>query len=224
MSLAEVTARINEIRSMMDQFATTTYAVSAGNAAPAGAATTYAAPTGAGASATTFASALDQASAATGGSQNAAATPAGATTGTTSSAGNPSGSSQQVDSATPYAELFNAAGAKYGVDPKLLAAVAKQESSYNPQAVSPAGARGLMQLMPATARSLGVSDPCDPAQAVDGAAKLLRDLLREFGRTDLALAAYNAGPGAVKRYDGIPPYRETQNYVKRIMADLGDGS
>lgn len=220
MSLAEVTARINEIRSMMDQFATTTYAVSAGNAAPAGAATTYAAPTGAGASATTFASALDQASAAAGG----ATASAGATTGTTSSAGNPSGSSQQVDSATPYAELFNAAGAKYGVDPKLLAAVAKQESSYNPQAVSPAGARGLMQLMPATARSLGVSDPCDPAQAVDGAAKLLRDLLREFGRTDLALAAYNAGPGAVKRYDGIPPYRETQNYVKRIMADLGDGS
>lgn len=219
MSLAEVTARISEIRSMMDQLAGTTYARSTSAATASGSTTSASAgstaSTGTTTRSTTFASALDQASAAAGGSA--------ASAGTTSSAGTSSANSRQVASATPYADLFNAAGAKYGVDPKLLAAVAKQESSYNPKAVSPAGARGLMQLMPATARSLGVTDPCDPAQAVDGAAKLLRDLLREFGRTDLALAAYNAGPGAVKRYDGIPPYRETQNYVKRIMADLGDG-
>jgi hypothetical protein len=125
-----------------------------------------------------------------------------------------------VPAGTPYAALFASAGAKYGVDAGLLAAVARQESNFNPRAVSPAGARGLMQLMPATARSLGVTDSFDPAQAVDGAAKLVKGLLQEFGRTDLALAAYNAGPGAVHRYDGIPPYAETQNYVRTIMANL----
>ena len=121
---------------------------------------------------------------------------------------------------TPYAELFKSASATYGVDARLLAAVAKQESGFNPKAVSHAGAQGLMQLMPATARGLGVSNSFDPAQAVDGAARLLRDLLKEFGRTDLALAAYNAGPGAVHRYDGIPPYAETRAYVRTIMANL----
>ncbi len=127
----------------------------------------------------------------------------------------------RVAAGTPYADLFTAASQKYGVDANLLAAVARQESGFNPSAVSHAGAKGLMQLMPATARGLGVSDPLDPAQAVDGATRLLKSLLQEFGRTDLALAAYNAGPGAVHRYDGIPPYAETQNYVRRIMADLG---
>jgi cell wall-associated NlpC family hydrolase len=124
-------------------------------------------------------------------------------------------------SGVPFSELFNTAGARYGVSPALLAAVAKQESGFRPDAVSPAGARGLMQLMPATAQGLGVTDPFDPAQAVDGAARLLDTLLERFGRTDLALAAYNAGPGAVLRYDGIPPYPETQNYVRSIMAMLG---
>ena len=104
--------------------------------------------------------------------------------------------------------------------PTLLSAVAKQESGYKPDAVSPAGAQGLMQLMPATAHGLGVTNSFDPTQAVDGAARLLRDLLNRFGRTDLALAAYNAGPGAVLRYDGIPPYPETQNYVRSVMAML----
>ncbi|MDO9379134.1 MAG: transglycosylase SLT domain-containing protein [Nocardioidaceae bacterium] len=118
----------------------------------------------------------------------------------------------------PYAKLFTTAGAKHGVDPTLLAAVAKQESGYRPDAVSPAGARGLMQLMPSTARGLGVANSMDPAQAVDGAARLLKDLLGDFGRVDLALAAYNAGPGAVRRYDGIPPYAETQKYVRAVLA------
>lgn len=123
-----------------------------------------------------------------------------------------------LPAATPYAGLFATAGARYGVSPTLLAAVAKQESGFDPSAVSGAGARGLMQLMPATAAGLGVTDPMNPTQAVDGAARLLRDLTREFGRTDLALAAYNAGPGAVHRYHGIPPYPETQAYVPAVLA------
>ena len=121
----------------------------------------------------------------------------------------------------PYADLFNNAGAKYGVSPALLSAVAKAESNYDPRAVSPAGAQGLMQLMPGTARGLGVANSFDPAQAVDGAARMLRDLIHRFGRTDLALAGYNAGPGAVMKYHGIPPYQETQNYVRKIMTSLG---
>jgi cell wall-associated NlpC family hydrolase len=119
---------------------------------------------------------------------------------------------------TPFASLFQQAGARHGVSPTLLAAVAKQESAYNPRAVSHAGAQGLMQLMPGTAAGLGVRNSFDPAQAVDGAARLLKDLLSEFGRVDHALAAYNAGPGAVKRYGGIPPYAETQKYVPSVLA------
>lgn len=132
----------------------------------------------------------------------------------------PSGTTSRVAPGTPYGEIFQAAAAKYGVDANLLAAVARQESGFNPKAVSGAGAQGIMQLMPATARGLGVSNPFDPAQAIDGAARLLKSLQSEFGRTDLALAAYNAGPGAVHRYGGIPPYPETQNYVRSIMAML----
>ena len=123
----------------------------------------------------------------------------------------------------PFANLFTAAGAKHGVSPKLLAAVAKVESGYNARAVSPAGAQGLMQIMPATARELGVN-PLDPKQAVDGAARLLSKHLDRFGSVSLALAAYNAGAGAVQKYNGIPPYAETQAYVpkvKKAMAGLG---
>lgn len=126
--------------------------------------------------------------------------------------------SGRVPAGTPYADQFSRAGAAHGVDPSLLAAIARQESGFDPTAVSPAGAQGLMQLMPATADGLGVTDPFDPAQAVDGAARLMHDLMARFGRVDLALAAYNAGPGAVLRYDGIPPYPETQNYVRSVMA------
>jgi soluble lytic murein transglycosylase-like protein len=102
----------------------------------------------------------------------------------------------------------------------LLSAVARQESGYDATAVSHAGAQGLMQLMPATAQGLGVADPFNPAQAIDGAARLLKDLTTRFGSTQLALAAYNAGPGAVLKYDGVPPYTETQNYVRSIMKTL----
>lgn len=127
----------------------------------------------------------------------------------------PSASSSLAD--VPYAELFEAAGRRHGVDPALLAAVADAESGYDPTAVSHAGAEGLMQLMPATAAGLGVSDSFDPAQAVDGAARLLADHLERFGSLDLALAAYNAGPGAVARFGGIPPYEETQRYVPKVL-------
>ena len=119
----------------------------------------------------------------------------------------------------PYAGLFQQAGAKYGLSPALLAAVAKVESGYNPAAVSGAGAQGLMQLMPATARGLGVN-ALDPAQAVDGAARMLSADLDRFGSLDLALAAYNAGGGAVSRYGGIPPFAQTQAYVPKVKAAM----
>ena len=116
-----------------------------------------------------------------------------------------------------YSNLFAQAGRKYGIDPSVLAAVAKVESGGNPAAVSPAGARGLMQFMPATARGYGI-DPMDPAQAIDGAARMLTEQRNAFGTLELALAAYNAGPGAVRRHGGIPPYSETQNYVRKVMS------
>jgi peptidoglycan DL-endopeptidase CwlO len=117
----------------------------------------------------------------------------------------------------PYGDLFTRAGSRHGVDPALLAAVASQESGFDSRAVSPAGAQGLMQFMPATARGLGV-DPFDPSSAVDGAARYLADLGRQFGSPSLALAAYNAGPGTVSRHGGIPPYPETQNYVRAVLS------
>lgn len=116
----------------------------------------------------------------------------------------------------PYANLFTQAANRYGVDASLLAAVASQESSFNASAVSPAGAQGLMQFMPATAKGLGVN-PLDPGSAINGAAKYLKQLTNQFGSTPLALAAYNAGPGTVSRYGGVPPYPETQNYVRAVM-------
>ena len=120
----------------------------------------------------------------------------------------------------PYGDMFVRAGAKYGVSAKLLAAVAKVESGYNPKAVSPAGAQGLMQLMPGTAKGLGVENSFDPEQAINGAAKLLAHNLKEFKSVPLALAAYNAGGGAVHKYGGIPPFSETQAYVPKVQKAL----
>ena len=121
----------------------------------------------------------------------------------------------------PSAEqLANRAAEKYGLPPELVRSVIKAESGFAAQAVSPKGAIGLMQLMPGTARDLG-ADPHDPAANVDAGTRYLRALLEKYdGGLRHALAAYNAGPGAVEKYRGIPPYPETVNYIRRIERDL----
>ena len=108
--------------------------------------------------------------------------------------------------------------AKYNIDPKLVMALIQQESGFNQNAISKAGAQGLMQLMPATAKSLGVTNAFNPQENIEGGVKYLKGLLDRFhGNKILALAAYNAGPNAVTKHNGIPPYKETQNYVRNIL-------
>lgn len=132
-------------------------------------------------------------------------------------------SSSTSSKSAPYEAAFTAAEAKYGLPGGLLKAVAKQESGFNANARSGAGATGLMQFMPATAKSLGI-DPSDPYASIDAAGRYLGQNLAKFGSVSLALAAYNAGPGNVSKYGGIPPFTETQNYVKKITADLGSAA
>jgi soluble lytic murein transglycosylase-like protein len=122
-----------------------------------------------------------------------------------------------VNVATQYANVFRDAASEAGIDPRLLLAVAFRESALNPNAVSPRGAVGMMQLMPATARYLGVNDPLSPEENVRAGAHYLKKLLSAFnGDLDLALAAYNAGPENVRRFNGVPPFGETQSYVRFI--------
>jgi len=128
--------------------------------------------------------------------------------------------SRDIGSQNPSAfdSLIEDSSRRYQLDPALVKAVVQAESNFNPSAVSAAGAQGLMQLMPGTAASLGVTDSLDPVQNVNGGARLLRDLLNRYDQNvSLALAAYNAGPGAVDKYGGVPPYAETQRYVPRIL-------
>lgn len=116
----------------------------------------------------------------------------------------------------PYLALARAAARRHGIPEDLFLRLVQQESGWNPRARSPKGALGLGQLMPATARRLGV-DPLDPAQNLEGAARYLRQQFLRFGNWRLALAAYNAGPEAVERHGGVPPYAETKNYVRAIL-------
>jgi len=188
MSAVAITARVADIQSMLTALQTGTVQVSPAATAPVATTATTAAP------ATSFASQLAAASA-------PAPTP-------TSVAGD----------TTQYDALIQASAARNGVDPALLKALIRAESNFDPNAGSPAGAQGLTQLMPGTAAGLGVTDVHDPAQAIEGGAKYLRSQLDAFGGDETkALAAYNAGPGAVTRYGGVPPYAETQQYVQRVL-------
>jgi hypothetical protein len=120
-----------------------------------------------------------------------------------------------------YRALVATSAVGAGVSPALLAALLQAESGFRHDAVSPAGAQGIAQFMPATARGMGLSDPFDPAQAIPAAARLLAGHQRDFGSIPLALAAYNAGAGAVRRHGGVPPYPETQAYVEKVIALAG---
>ena len=122
---------------------------------------------------------------------------------------------------TVYGELIEAAAQTHGVDPVLVQALIQVESNYQPRARSNKGAMGLMQIMPATAREYNVRNAYDPKSNIDAGVRKLKSLIDKYGVFDLALAAYNAGEGAVERFNGIPPYRETQSYVSRILSIAG---
>jgi len=127
-------------------------------------------------------------------------------------------SDRMMDRAKELEPYIRAAADRYGLPPELIAGIIWQESRGNPRAVSHCGAMGLMQLMPATAASMGISNPFDAAQNIDGGAKYIRQMLDKFnGRVDFAVAAYNAGPGNVSKFGGIPPFRETQDYVPKVL-------
>jgi soluble lytic murein transglycosylase-like protein len=193
MSIEAVMSRVSQLQAML----------AAGNApAPA--------PTS-----SSFSTALANAST-TGTANTSLATGTQAATSTASA----TSTSSSLPAGTPYAAEITAAAQANGIDPALLAGLIKQESGFNPNAGSGAGARGLTQLMPGTAAGLGVTNVLDPVQSINGGAKYLKQQLEAFGGdVAKALAAYNAGPGAVQRFGGIPPYSETQNYVRIVQAN-----
>jgi soluble lytic murein transglycosylase-like protein len=200
MSVESVMARISEIQAMINGGAAQTVA-------PVATTTTTSSDLTSATSGATFAGALAAASDTTGSDASAATLAA------------PAAGASALPAGTPFAAQITASAQRNGIDPALLAGLIKQESGFNPNAGSPAGAQGLTQLMPGTARGLGVSNPLDPAQSIEGGARYLKQQLDHFGGdVARALAAYNAGPGAVQRYGGVPPYAETQNYVRRVQA------
>ena len=133
----------------------------------------------------------------------------------------PSPAAGALLSSTPYGEIISAMSEAHGVDPLLVRALIQVESNYQTRARSPKGAMGLMQLMPSTARVYRVRNPFDPRTNIEAGIKHLKSLIDRFGRVELGLAAYNAGEGAVTKFNGIPPYRETRNYVSRILSLAG---
>ena len=123
-----------------------------------------------------------------------------------------------------YDGLIQTYAAKHGLAPELVRAVIHTESGGNPRAVSPAGAMGLMQLMPANVKEAGITDPFDPEQNIAAGTRQLSGLMQQYhGNLDLALAGYNAGPGNVRKYGGVPPFAETQNYIRKVRAAMGNG-
>ena len=135
--------------------------------------------------------------------------------------GEDDGQDRSLMARTPYGEIITSVSAAHGVDPMLVRALIQVESGYRPGARSRKGAMGLMQLMPSTAREYKVRNPFEPKANIEAGIKHLKSLIDRFERLDLSLAAYNAGPGAVRRFKGIPPYRETRNYVTRILSIAG---
>ena len=135
-------------------------------------------------------------------------------------AGVSDGSADGDAGSSEYSPLIEQAAARYGLDPAVLYGLIQQESGFDPSAQSSAGAAGLTQLMPGTAASLGVANPLDPAESIEGGARYLSQLMAQFGgNVEDALAAYNAGPGAVRQYGGVPPYAETQSYVVKVLSN-----
>jgi soluble lytic murein transglycosylase-like protein len=188
------------------------------------------------ASGSDFAAALQSATAADSSAASGAAVPTGAYAPVSSAdvaydpavAGEPTGpadveytgtqGASETGASGEYESLIEQAAARNGVDPAVLHGLIQQESGFDPSAVSSAGASGLTQLMPGTASSLGVANPLDPAEAIEGGARYLGQLTSEFaGNTTDALAAYNAGPAAVQEYGGVPPYSETESYVSKVL-------
>lgn len=123
-----------------------------------------------------------------------------------------------VERRPELAGLIRQYSRQYGLDESLVSAVVQVESGFNPLAVSPAGAQGAMQIMPATQRDLGVTRPFDPAQSIEAGVRYLKEQMDAFGTTELALAAYNAGPESVRRHRGVPPFAETRAYVRKVLS------
>ncbi|MGA9874270.1 MAG: lytic transglycosylase domain-containing protein, partial [Solirubrobacteraceae bacterium] len=188
-----IAQRVRQLQTLIEQ---------ARQVSVSGGVTTVAASVPAQTSAGDFASALQAAT-------TADSTPTGASV---------EGTTDSGASSSEYDPLIEQAAARYGVNPAILHGLIQQESDFNPAAQSSAGATGLTQLMPGTAASLGVVNPLDPAESIEGGARYLSQLTTQFGgNTADALAAYNAGPGAVQQYGGVPPYAETQSYVSKVL-------